>query len=104
MSKVYDVVAGVGRYQDRNGNEKTRWVRCGAIFRNAESGRLSLKLESVPVGNEWEGWFSLMEPRDEHGNPGSKQTRGGAGAQAGASNKSGQQAKAKEFEDDDIPF
>lgn len=58
--KRYDVVAATSTYTDREGNEKKRWITCGAVFE--KEGRLSLKLECVPVG-EWNGFFSLFEPR-----------------------------------------
>lgn len=58
--KKFDVCAVVGKYTNANGEEKTRWINCGAVFE--KEGRLSLKLECVPVG-EWNGFFSLFEPR-----------------------------------------
>ena len=50
--KIYDAVATVGTYKDRNGEEKKRYVNVGSVFEN-DKGQLSLKLDSVPVGNEW---------------------------------------------------
>ena len=67
MAKKYDVVAGIGEYQDRNGNTKVRWLNCGSIFQTDKG--FSLKLDCVPVGGD--GWFKLFEPkpRQESGVP-----------------------------------
>lgn len=63
MSKKYDVVAAMGEYTDREGNTKVRWQNCGAVIETKNG--LALKLESVPVGNQWEGWFKLFEPNGQ---------------------------------------
>jgi hypothetical protein len=60
--KVFDLVATVGTYKDKDGNEKKRYSQCGAVFQQ-EDGRMSAKIESLPVGTEWSGWLSFMEPR-----------------------------------------
>ena len=61
--KVFDVVATVGKYTDRNGQEKKRYVNVGAAFEN-DKGQLSIKIETIPVGPEWSGWLSLYEPKE----------------------------------------
>ena len=72
MPKKYDVIASVGEYQDQNGQTKTKWLKCGVVIENPESGNLSLKMEALPVGEEWSGWFSLKvpTPRDQMPNSG----------------------------------
>lgn len=85
--KAYEVIAVTGEYQTRDGHTKKRYQRCGVVFEN-ERG-LSLKLEALPVGNEWNGWLRLMEPRENRGG-------GNYNAPAGAD-------KTPEF-DDDVPF
>jgi hypothetical protein len=86
--KVFDVVAVTGKYTDRNGNEKSRYQPCGAVFEN-DRGNLSLKLEALPVGSEWSGWLQLYEPKE----PNQAQQRH-------------QQQKANGYQDDqaDVPF
>ena len=64
--KIYDAVATIGTYKDRNGEEKKRYVNVGSVFEN-DKGQLSLKLDSVPVGNEWSGWVSFFEPKERDG-------------------------------------
>ena len=63
MSKKFDVVAITGKYQDRDGNEKSRYVTIGAVIETSKG--LSLKLEAVPVG--WDGWAGLYEPKAKEG-------------------------------------
>ena len=62
--KKYDVVAITGTYQDAQGQEKKRYLNCGVVFENEETGNLSIKIETMPVG-EWNGWLSLFEPRQQ---------------------------------------
>jgi hypothetical protein len=68
MRKRYDVVAVTGKYQSADGTEKSRYVTCGACFAG-DDGRLSIKLESVPVCPEWTGWLNLYEPRQAQTGP-----------------------------------
>lgn len=63
MSKTYDVTAVTGKYTDRDGNEKSRYVTIGAVI-ETRNGPM-LKLESVPVG--WDGWAYLNEPKERDG-------------------------------------
>lgn len=65
--KTHDVVATVGTYKDRqSGEEKKRYQNVGSAFTD-EDGRISLKLDAVPVGPEWSGWLSLYLPKDDRG-------------------------------------
>jgi len=58
MSKRrYDVVAIVGRRKD----DKPNYVNCGVVIQTDKG--FSMKLNSIPAGNEWNGWFQLFEPR-----------------------------------------
>lgn len=66
--KVFDVVATVGKYNDRQGNEKKRYQTCGAAFEN-DKGQLSIKLECIPVGPDWSGWLSLYPPKERDAAP-----------------------------------
>lgn len=59
--KKYDVVAITGKYTNRDGVEKNRYLNCGAVFETDKG--LSLKLEAIPMGSE--GWFQLYEPRGQ---------------------------------------
>lgn len=57
MTKTHDLVATVGTYKDRDGNEKKRFQNCGSVFEDRD-GRRSYKLDVVPVGPGWSGWLS----------------------------------------------
>lgn len=61
----YEVVAQIGTYKDRDGNEKQKTLRIGAILQT-EKGFV-LKLDAVPVG--WEGWAYLNEPKPREEKP-----------------------------------
>ena len=63
MKYAGDVCFGAGKYADSQGQEKTRWMKCGAYFQAGD--RTGVKLEFVPVGiDPVRGlWFSLFPER-----------------------------------------
>jgi hypothetical protein len=67
MRKMGDVVATVGQRNTADGPIKVR-SRVGELFRDDGSGRMSLRLDTVPCSPAWSGWFSI-EPagRDDAG-------------------------------------
>jgi hypothetical protein len=96
---VYDAVATIGKYTDKNGNEKKRYVNVGKVF-ESENG-LSLKLDAIPVGQEWTGWISFFVPKERE-----QQGQDQAQSRAPAASKP---APAKsgvfdDFDNDLIPF
>lgn len=66
--KVFDVVATVGKYTSKDGTEKKRYLNVGAAFED-DQGKLSIKLEAIPVGTEWSGWLSLYTPKEREQSP-----------------------------------
>lgn len=64
MKRIQNVVATIGTYKGRDGAEKKRYVTCGTAI-TGEDGRLSFKLDVVPVSPEWSGWFALYDVRDQ---------------------------------------
>lgn len=75
-----------------NGEEKTRWLKCGSLFQN-DQGAYSVKLLAVPFACGDNNWFRVFEPKQrDNPNPQSKPA-----PQPG-------QAKMSDFENDDIPF
>jgi len=102
--KIYDAVATIGEYKDRNGETKKRYVNVGSVFEN-DKGQLSLKLDAVPVGQDWSGWISFFEPkeRDGHRNP-----QGGRDVPASEARRApaGQTSMhgADDGDDSEIPF
>jgi hypothetical protein len=68
MKKVYDAVVVVGEYEDRqSGKTKKQYRTVGAVLQN-DDGRLSLKLETIPVVN-FNGWINFYEPRQREQKP-----------------------------------
>jgi len=61
MPVTHELMARAGSYTDRDGNEKTRWQKCGILIE--KDGRLSVKLEALPIG--FDGWLSCFEPRQD---------------------------------------
>ena len=64
MPVLYEVSAAGEKYKAKDGTEKTKWIRIGTVIQT-KSGRMSLKLESIPVN--WDGWANLIEPRQDDG-------------------------------------
>lgn len=62
MAKRYDVVATI-EYEKKDGTAGKSYVRCGSAFEGDKG--ISIKLDSVPVSPDWNGWLSLYEPREE---------------------------------------
>lgn len=60
MGILFKVSAAAGKYTDRDGKEKTRYVDMGVVM-ETRNGPM-LKLEAVPVG--WDGWAYLNEPKE----------------------------------------
>lgn len=70
--KRYDAVATVGTYKDASGQERKRYANVGTVFEN-EDGRLSLKLDTVPVGPGWSGYIQFFDPKPRDSQHGDRQ-------------------------------
>ena len=57
----YEISAAIGKYT-KDGEEKTRWSKIGTVM-ETKSGKLAIKIDTIPVN--WDGWASLMEPRQK---------------------------------------
>ena len=97
---THDVTATIGEYKDAAGETKKRYLTVGKVF-TQDDGRMSIKLDCVPVGPDWSGWLSLF-PADKDRQrpaPASKQP---------PERQRHEAAKANAFqpqpEEDDIPF
>jgi len=58
MKHIYDLCSS----REIPGKEKKAWSKHGVLIVQ-EDGRMSVKLESMPVG-EWNGWLSVFEKRN----------------------------------------
>ena len=62
--KKYDAVATVGEYTDKaTGEKKKRYATVGTVFEN-EEGKLSLKLDTVPIAPGWSGSIQFFTPTE----------------------------------------
>ena len=85
--KVGDIVAPLGKYI-KDGEEKTRWGKCGALIQTDKGMRIKLDLIPVSVGEQGM-WLSVFE---DDSSPQQKASTAPAASQA---------APAKE---PDVPF
>jgi len=63
MKRIKKLVATTGEYTAADGSTKKRYVQVGSVFAG-DDGRTSIKIDSVPVGSDWNGWLSVY-PLDE---------------------------------------
>jgi hypothetical protein len=61
MKRIGDIMTPGGTYQGQDGEEKTRWMKCGVLLKGDRGYRI--KLETVPVGGD--GWLAVFEPRTD---------------------------------------
>jgi hypothetical protein len=67
--KRYDAVATTGEYTDpATGQKKKRYTNVGTVF-ESEDGRLSLKLDTIPIGPGWSGYIQFFEPQNRNSPP-----------------------------------
>lgn len=86
---THDVVATIGTYKGADGSDKKNYLNVGKAFTD-DQGRLSFKLDAIPVTPEWSGWFSLYERKER-------------GQQQARSQRPARPAPL-EPEEDDIPY
>lgn len=66
---THDVVATIGSYKDRQtGEDKKRYINVGKVFTD-DQGRQSIKMDAMPVGQEWSGWLSLYPVKEREQQP-----------------------------------
>lgn len=58
---VYDVL-----YKRGENEGKGIWIKCGVVLQKP-NGKMSLKLDAVPVGNDFDGWMVISERRQQNG-------------------------------------
>lgn len=58
--KIFDIVAAVDIYQNKNGEQKKRYTNCGTLMIKPD-GRIAIKLDSIPVSPKWDGWLNCYE-------------------------------------------
>lgn len=68
MSSKLDVIAAVGEYTNAQGQTKQRFVKVGSAWDKGQGG-ISIKLDSIPAGNEWNGWLTARPPMERQDKP-----------------------------------
>lgn len=65
MRKAADLVATIREYEDDAGRPAKVQIRVGTLFRDDSSGRLSIKLDAIPLpGTSWGGWLACRRSGD----------------------------------------
>lgn len=59
MKRIYDITVANGKYQNKQGEEKTSYLKIGVVFER-EDGSQCMKLESVPI--KFDGWANFYKP------------------------------------------
>ena len=94
MRPIKKLVAVTGEYTDRKtGQPKKQYTRIGTMFKDDERGYVSLKIESMPVGDGWNGWVSVYDLDGQQ-----------AADKAGLSEPAQPAPTPDAFEDEQIPF
>lgn len=88
-------VAVTGSYTDRQGNEKKRYTPVGTLFQYDDGG-FALKLDSIPVGDGWNGFISFYDLEDRKQNDDANPRR--------ESSREQPREKFSADLDDEIPF
>jgi len=92
MRKTHDLVAKTGTYKNQQGEQKNRYLNCGAMFSDDSGQKEAINITNLPVGSDWNGWLNLWEPREQQQAP------------APAPRPAPRQAAPAISEQDDIPF
>ena len=71
MAIVYEVTVKAGTYQ-KDGQDKVRYQRIGSIIETKKG--LMLKLDSMPIVENWTGWCYCFSPKDDAPKQQSKST------------------------------
>jgi len=61
--RKYDIKFAAREYES-DGKKKTYWTPHGTLFVN-EAGRTSIKIDSIPQGKEFDGWFQVFEQQEK---------------------------------------
>lgn len=65
LTPYADLKYKVRTYTDKDGKEKGVWQTVGTLFSTPHGSRMSIKLDSVPVG-DWNGWLSVYKREEEN--------------------------------------
>jgi hypothetical protein len=64
MQALKKAVTVTGKYTDRSGQEKNRYLRVGTLFERPD-GTQCVKIDAIPVGEPgWTGWINFYDLDD----------------------------------------
>ena len=74
MAVIYDRMVANGSYTNKDGEDKTSWLKIGRVM-TTQKGGFVMKLDCIPTfsinqeGNTtaWEGWAQMFKPRPKEG-------------------------------------
>ena len=98
--KKYNLIAKTGEYE-LNGEKKARWFTCGGVFEN-ENGQLSVKIDGIPVGTDWNGWLTLSTLNEQKS--GAQTPAASSSAKTSAPEVKNGEQKEEEKDTDNLPF
>ena len=58
---IYDVL-----YKRGENDGKGIWIKCGIVLQK-DNGKMSLKLDAIPTGCDFDGWLVISERRQQDG-------------------------------------
>jgi hypothetical protein len=98
-SLEFEVVSANGTYTGADGQEKTRWLKCGVVFKS-DKGSYTMKLEAIPARRNENGelWLNLFVPKKKE-QPAQQQ-----GFRDQSPNTTSASQPESGFPDPDIPF
>ena len=91
LTKIKNITVTTGEYKAHDGEIKKRYQNIGSVFER-EDGSQCLKLDSIPIHVDWDGWANFYNPK-----PYNK-------SQDNQSSPQRQTQTQPTREDDDIPF
>lgn len=67
MKKQYDIKFAAREYQTADGARKTYWSQHGSMWIDENGGSVTIKLDSIPVGEKWTGFLKAFpsKPREQ---------------------------------------
>tara|TARA_R110002110_G_scaffold112168_6_gene278976 strand:+ start:2877 stop:3164 length:288 start_codon:yes stop_codon:yes gene_type:complete len=69
LTYIKDVVATTGKYINAQGESKNSYQTCGKMFERDDSS-ICIKLDAIPLGNEWDGWLNMYDKKEWAGGGG----------------------------------
>lgn len=65
LKPIADIKFKAREYQDKEtGKMKGVWLTVGTLFSTPHGSNMSIKLDCVPTGNEWNGWLAVYKRED----------------------------------------